>query len=190
MKNYVIATGLLASSCLLAMQAYGVESSSAVKDAWIDGNLEAVYALNRHLSAFVIDTSVARGVVRLTGVVNTDIDRDLAGELAKGIDGVVEVNNILLLAVPSADAAKSPAIANRSFGVWIDDATTTASVKTKLLSNPNTDGLQIDVDTRGDVVTLSGEVGSAEERLLAEELARNTGDVKDVRNQLVVGRAH
>jgi osmotically-inducible protein OsmY len=62
-------------------------------------------------------------------------------------------------------------------------------VKTKLLNNPNTGGLQIDVDTRGDVVTLSGEVGSAEESALAEGLARNTGDVKDVRNQLVVRKA-
>ena len=44
------------------------------------------------------------------------------------------------------------------------------------------------VDTRGDVVTLSGEVASAEEKQLAEELARNTGDVKQVHNQLVVTR--
>jgi len=189
MKKYVVATGLLASSCLLAMQAYGVESSDSVKDAWIDGKLEAVYALNRHLSAFAIDTSVAQGVVHLTGQVRTDIDRDLAGELAKGIDGVVDVDNDLLLAARAADAAITVTPTARSFGVWIDDATTTASVKTKLLNNPNTDGLQIDVDTRGDVVTLSGEVGSTEQSALAEELARNTGDVKDVRNQLVVRKA-
>jgi osmotically-inducible protein OsmY len=57
------------------------------------------------------------------------------------------------------------------------------------LGNSNTAGMQIDVDTRGDVVTLSGEVVSAEEKALAEELARSTGDVKDVRNQLVVRKA-
>jgi len=79
MKNYVVATGLLASSCLLAMQAYGVESSSAVKDAWIDGNPEAVYALNRHLSAFAIDTSVAHGVVRL----DLQIDVDTRGDVGR-----------------------------------------------------------------------------------------------------------
>jgi osmotically-inducible protein OsmY len=62
-------------------------------------------------------------------------------------------------------------------------------VKSKLLGNPNTEGLQIDVDTRGDVVTLSGEVASPEEKALAEELTRNTGDVKTVRNQLVVKKA-
>jgi len=47
-------------------------------------------------------------------------------------------------------------------------------------------GLKIDVDTADDVVTLSGRVGSAEESQLAEEIAKNTGDVEGVRNNLVV----
>ncbi len=46
--------------------------------------------------------------------------------------------------------------------------------------------MKIRVDTCGDVVTLSGIVGSAAEEELAEEFARNTGDVKDVHDQLVV----
>jgi osmotically-inducible protein OsmY len=189
MKNYAVAAALFASTCLMAVHTYGAETTGPIKDAWIDGKLEAVYALNRHLSAFAIDTSVTQGIVRLTGEVKSDIERDLAGELAKGIDGVVEVDNDLLVVTRAGDAAVPAAAADRSFGVWIDDATTTASVKTKLVGNPNTHGLQIDVDTRGDVVTLSGEVASADERALAEELARNTGDVKDVRNQLVVRKA-
>jgi hyperosmotically inducible periplasmic protein len=187
MKKFMAVTGLLATS-LVGMQAHGAERSGAAQDAWIDGKLEAVYALNRHLKAFTIDTEVTQGIVHLTGSVRSDIDRDLAGELAKGIDGVVEVKNDIV-----ARTGDSPSTAtdgpNRSFGAWIDDATTTASVKSKLLGNPNTEGLQIDVDTRGDVVTLSGEVGSIEEKALAEELTRNTGDVKTVRNQLVVKKA-
>jgi len=186
MKNYVAVTGLLASS-LVSMQAFGVEREGAAKDAWIDGKLEAVYALNRHLSAFAIDTEVDKGIVRLTGKVQHDIDRDLAGELAKNIEGVVDVDNDLTL-VTDARVTRAQG-EDRSFGAWIDDATTTTSVKSRLLGNANTAGMQIDVDTRGDVVTLSGEVVSAEEKALAEEIARSTGDVKDVRNQLVVRKA-
>lgn len=189
MKHFVALTGLVAGS-LLGLQTHGAEREGAVQDAWIDGKLEAVYALNRYLSAFAIDTAVTQGVVQLTGKVSSDIDRDLAGELAKGIEGVVDVNNDLAVVPRTGDAAATaPASGDRSFGAWIDDATTTASVKSKLLGNPNTEGLQIDVDTRGDVVTLSGEVASAEEKALAEELTRNTGDVKNVRNQLVVRKA-
>jgi len=187
MKNYFAVTGLLASS-LLGTQAFGVEREGAARDAWIDGKLEGVYLLNRHLNAFAIDTEVENGVVHLMGKVESDIDRDLAGEIAKGIDGVVEVDNDLMIAAGSRVAQKPGE--DRSFGVWIDDATTTAAVKAKLLGNPNTKGTQIDVDTRSDVVTLSGQVASAEEKSLAGELAQNTGDVKEVTNQLVIQRAN
>jgi osmotically-inducible protein OsmY len=187
MKKYVAVTGLLASS-LLGTQAFGAEREGPARDAWIDGKLEGVYLLNWHLNGFAIDTEVEKGVVHLTGKVESDIDRDLAGEIAKGIDGVVEVDNDLLITAGSRVTQKAGE--DRSFGAWIDDTTTTAAVKAKLLGNPNTKGMKIDVDTRGDVVTLSGQVASAEEKSLAGELAQNTGDVKKVTNRLVVQRAN
>jgi osmotically-inducible protein OsmY len=163
---------------------------SASKDAWITGRIETLYELNRHLSAFEIHTNVDNGIVMLTGMVDTDIDRDLAGELAKRTDGVVKVKNEIEIEPVTAEQAAARDAAQqdgkRGFFSWVDDATTTAAVKSKLVGNDNTKGLQIDVDTRGDVVTLSGRVASAEEKQLAEEIARNTGDVRDVRNELVV----
>jgi hyperosmotically inducible protein len=160
----------------------------AVRDAWIAGKIETVYALNDSLNAFEIDTEVEHGSVRLSGMVESDIDRDLAGEIARGIDGVVDIRNDLTIEKTARQMAAERAGTNgkRTFGGWVDDATTTAAVKAKLVGNSNTKGLQIDVDTMDNLVTLSGEVGSAEIRQLAEEIARNTGDVKDVRNQLVV----
>jgi osmotically-inducible protein OsmY len=185
---------LLLSLPLVFAQSWGDEASKssafegAVKDGWLTGKIETVYTLNRHLNAFAINTDVENGMVHLTGMVESDIDRDLAGEIAEGIDGVVEVHNDLKVeaSAPQATATRVSKDGKRSFGTWVDDATTTAAVKSRLVGNSNTKGLQIDVDTRGDVVTLSGQVGSAEEKQLAEEIARNTGDVEDVVNQLVV----
>jgi hyperosmotically inducible periplasmic protein len=188
---------VLASLSLISLQSFGAAARKSdtfeggVKDAWIMGKIETVYTLNKHLNPFSIDTDVENGIVHLTGMVESDIDRDLAGELAKGIEGVVEVKNDLKVGPPEHAGGAGSASAgspreDRSFGAWVDDATTTAAVKSKLIGNPNTKGMKIDVDTRGDVVTLSGRVASAEEKQLAEEIARNTGDVKDVRNQLVV----
>lgn len=192
-----IPLGLMLSLSLVCAQSWGddVSKSSAfegaVKDGWLTGKIETVYTLNRHLNAFSIDTDVENGMVHLTGMVESDIDRDLAGEIAKGIEGVVEVRNDLKVeeTVQQAAATKADEDGKRSFGTWVDDATTTAVVKSKLVGNSNTKGLQIDVDTWGDVVTLSGEVSSSEVKQLAEEIARNTGDVEDVRNQLVVAAA-
>ena len=188
MRKYLATAALIATMSLGAMQAFGADKG-APKDGWITGKLEATYALNRHLNAFKINTETTNGVVHLTGNVESDIDRDLAGELAKGIEGVVSVDNDLAIKPNSRhDPHAATEGTTRPFSVFVDDATTTAMVKTKLLANANTKGLKIDVDTRGDTVTLSGEVGSSEEKQLAEELARNTGDVKQVRNQLVVKR--
>lgn len=174
-------------SALVVLPAFAAEPTGRPKDAWIQGKIETVYTLNRHLNGFAIDTDVAQGAVHLTGKVESKVDRDLAGELAKGIDGVVSVDNDLTIDPKSRATASTT---ERPFGVWVDDVTTTAAVKAKLLANGNTEGLQINVDTRGDVVTLSGEVASAEEKQLAEQMALNTGDVKDVRNQLTVRRAN
>lgn len=66
------------------------------------------------------------------------------------------------------------------------DAVTSAQVRSKLQANQNTRNLQISVETRNGVVRLRGEVKSAEERELAALLARNTGDVMLVQNELVV----
>jgi hyperosmotically inducible protein len=188
-------TILLTSLAAISLGAFGDTRTSdsftdSAKDAWLTGKIETIYTLNRHLNSFSINTNVDKGMVNLTGMVESDIDRDLAVELAKNVDGVLEVRSDLTIEpktarqTASANAAKHDG--DRTFGTWVDDATTTAAVKSKLIGNSNTSGMKIDVDTRNDVVTLSGRAASAEEKALAGEIALGTGDVADVHNQLVV----
>lgn len=70
------------------------------------------------------------------------------------------------------------------------DAATTAAVKTKLLADSKVGGLAIDVDTKDNVVTLTGKVRSAAERTEAVRLAKTTTGVKDVVSKLVVDPAY
>jgi hyperosmotically inducible periplasmic protein len=70
------------------------------------------------------------------------------------------------------------------------DAATTASVKTKLLADTKVGGLGIDVDTKDNVVTLSGKVRTAAEKNEAVRLARTTTGVKSVVDKLVIDPAH
>lgn len=187
-----------------ASQSAGEESmSQAMKDVWIKGKLEGVYLFNEHLNPFDIETDVKGGVVNLTGAVESEIDKELAGEIAKGIDGVREVDNQLVVEDAGVKDQERVAVdrdrsadrngarareeeSENNFVRWVGDATITAIVKTKLLANDNVSGMNIDVETQNNRVTLSGEVDSDEARQLAEEIAENTEDVADVENNLRV----
>lgn len=69
------------------------------------------------------------------------------------------------------------------------DAAITGAVKSKLLADTKVGGLDINVDTKNNVVTLSGRVNSVAERNEAVRLARTTTGVKSVVNKLTVGVA-
>lgn len=182
----MVALSLGASGAALADN--NADYSGAVKDAWLDGRIETAFALNRHLNPFSIDTKVENGVAHLSGTVESDIDRDLAGEIALNINGVTDVRNDLAVKEKGAMEKVADTTRQKTNNLMdaIDDATTTASVKTRLMANDNVKGLSINVDTKDDVVTLSGKVRSTEERDLAEALAKNTDSVAKVMNELTV----
>lgn len=68
----------------------------------------------------------------------------------------------------------------------LDDAGITAKVKSALIAEPDLSGLQINVDTSGGVVTLSGNVDSDMKSQRAQELASNAAGVVEVKNNLIV----
>lgn len=185
-KKTMIAAAVL-SACLagapMAQAGSENEYSGELHDAWLDGKIETAFTLNRHLNPFRIDTDVENGMVYLDGTVSSDVDRDLAGEIAKSVKGVKKVENRLQVAETQEGEVKQ---ASDDLMQHVSDATTTAMVKTKLLANGNTKGLTINVDTNDDIVTLTGSVESAEVRDLAEQLAQNTDSVKGVNNRLEV----
>lgn len=161
----------------------------AAYDAWITGKVETVLTLNRELNPFEIDTDVEHSRVFLSGQVESDIDKALAEELALGINGVTEVENNLEVTEEADFLERSReqiSQASSNLMNWVDDATTSASIKTRLLANSETEGLEIKVTTEEKVVRLEGAVKSAAERQLAEEIARNTDDVENVVNELMI----
>ena len=71
-------------------------------------------------------------------------------------------------------------------GQYVDDTTITASVKAKLVGDKTANLTRIVVDTTNQVVTLNGIVESADQKAKAEQLARQVGGVKSVKNNLQV----
>ncbi len=71
-------------------------------------------------------------------------------------------------------------------GAYTDDSVVTTKVKAKFADDPTVSAMAIKVDTMKGVVQLSGFAKSADERMMAERLARNTNGVTDVRNDIIV----
>lgn len=185
LNKIVVATATISMLSLGTLSAYAADGdmSRQLTEARQEGSVWTAFALNRHLSPFAIDVDIEHGVATLTGEVESDVERDLAEQVALGVEGVTEVDNRLQV---SGEEVQRQADSERSFSARINDATTTATVKSKLLWNRNTEGLDIKVSTRNGVVTLEGQAQSDAASELAERLARNTEGVSQVDNQLKV----
>lgn len=153
----------------------------AANDAWLKSQLITTYGLNEHLSPFDIDVQVQEGKVTLSGDVETGIEKDLAGQIARSVEGVSAVQNNLSV-VGNSDKERQPSAFYRS----VTNATLTAKVKSNLLWNQHVGGGDIAVSTENGVVTLEGVVASEAEKDLAVQLTRNTGGVRSVRDRLQV----
>jgi hyperosmotically inducible periplasmic protein len=71
-------------------------------------------------------------------------------------------------------------------GQYMDDTTITTSVKAKLTAEKAANFTRIEVDTTNQVVTLNGIVESADQKAKAEQIARQVGGVKSVKNNLQI----
>ncbi|PTS82294.1 transporter [Pseudomonas sp. HMWF032] len=184
LKALVLATATAGLIGLAPCAAYAAEgdASRELSEARQEGSIWTAFALNRHLNPFTLDVDVENGSAKLTGKVETDVERDLAEQIALGIEGVKKVDNQLTL--DPAFAAKASAAPNLS--QRFDDATLVATVKSKLLWNSNTEGLDINVNALNGKVSLTGSAQTAEAKELAGRLAANTDGVREVSNQLSV----
>lgn len=179
---------MLASGIALALSATGgivaAESvSQDVANARHETQIWTTYALNPYLRADHLQVSVQNGKATLTGNVEEEISKDLANEIALGVDGVKDVDNQIVV---RADHVPPQPTADRGYAEVIDDATITATVKSKLLWSKHTDGLTTNVVTKSGRVMLRGAADSAAAKDLAGRLAMNTHGVVAVDNQLRV----
>lgn len=157
----------------------------AVSEARLEGQIGTAILLNRHLNPFEISVDVEGDTAILTGNVDESIDKDLAERVAMNAKGITKVDNRI-----SVDAAAKKrergADNDRDFDEAIEDASVTASVKSRLLWNDTTDGLDIEVDTMNRRVTLTGNATTQAEKDLATRLAMRTDGVRSVENKIVV----
>lgn len=92
----------------------------------------------------------------------------------------------LVAAGAGAEAGYVASQEERSASETLTDQRITATVKTKLLAEPDVSGLDINVDTFKSAVTLKGVVETSREAERAVELAYSVDGVRAVHSKLVV----
>ena len=146
-----------------------------VDDAALLTSVKSALAADPVTEAGEINVDVNRGVVKLAGFVDSSQEKQKAGEVARKVDGVQSVQNDI-------SVKKS----NESTGEVIDDSILTAKVKAALIADSSTKAHQINVETKGGVVQLSGFVDDAAAKSAATNVAKSVTGVKDVKNELSV----
>ena len=166
--------GMAACSSTRTQRAPGEQ----VDDAALLTSVKSALVSNPVTEAGEINVDVNRGIVKLSGFVDTSKEKSQAGQVARNVDGVKEVQNDI--------AVKGASQENATAGEVIDDSVLTAKVKTALITSSETKAHQINVETKMGVVQLSGFVDNAAAKAAATSVAKSVTGVKDVKNELSV----
>ena len=155
-----------------------VTTACSQSDAGVTTAVKSKLIADDTVKAYKIDVDTKDKIVTLRGTVDTAEAKTRAVELARDTKGVTSVVDELTLS--------QPAVATSGVSEVLTDPAITAAVKTKLLADPGTSGLKINVDTASAVVTLTGTVSTMEEKARAEDVSKNTAGVSAVVNSLKV----
>jgi osmotically-inducible protein OsmY len=190
------------------VRAAAQKAGDELSDAWLTTQIQAKYFADRDIKGRYIDVSTNDRVVTLEGYVPSEEARQRVVQIARNASGVREVQDRLLIGrapqdanrtlpaetaptsgrteAPPAPAPSSEPANTSSVGQQIDDARITTTIQAKFFMSPVVKGRHIDVDSRGGVVTLRGEVGSEREREEALRVAREADGVQRVEDMLTV----
>jgi osmotically-inducible protein OsmY len=182
-KKLVLAASIALATASISGIAVTDTTSQNIIEARQESQIWTTYALSPYLRAQDLKVSVHGGKATLTGIVDESVNKDLAKEIALGVEGVKEVDNLIVV---QADYVAPAASSSRTFGDVMDDSAITTAIKSKLAWSKNTDGLSTNVVTKAGRVTLQGTANSAAVKELTGRMALNTRGVVAVDNQLVV----
>jgi osmotically-inducible protein OsmY len=140
-------------------------------------SLEVQAQLTQELATSGITSQTQHGVTTLFGTVRSEEERNSAEQIARRVDGVTRIENRIVVNPDSAAVVA----ADKRVGNTIE-----TSVRANLDANARLAGRGIGVQTRGNIVTLTGEVESVADKELAGRIAADTREVAEVRNRLMV----
>lgn len=147
----------------------GTDSTHHLNDRDIAGAVKTEFMIAPDLNADSINVKVSEGVVTLSGKTDNILTKRRSAKIAELVTGVKSVvNNIMVAKATRSDAA-------------IENDLVTA-----LANNPATDAFEINTGVNNGNVTLSGTVGSWQEKELCREIAEGVNGVTEVTNNIKI----
>lgn len=172
---------LAASALMLAPGCASTPTSAStgeyIDDSVITTKVKTALVRNDSTPGGAIKVETFKGMVQLSGFVNTEAQKADAAMVASKIDGVKTVINEVVVA---------STLTRSSTGEFLDDSVITAKVKAALLHDDTTPAGAISVDTLKGTVQLSGFVDNAAQKAQAGVVAGRIGGVKEVLNDITV----
>lgn len=153
---------------------------AAITDTAVTAKVKAKLLDDTRLKNSHISVTTTNGAVTLTGSAPSSGAADVAKELAASVEGAKFVDNqINSPSVADAVASKADHAAKKT-EKYASDSWITAKVKSELLADSTTKGLDISVTTTNGVVALRGTVNNQNAVEHASDLAKQVKGVKSV----------
>jgi len=140
-----------------------------IDDTVITTKVKSALLKDTGLESLDIKVETRKGVVQLSGFVDSQNQMDRAMAVAQGVDGISNVDNKIRIKAKDT-----------SVGAKVDDSVITTKVKAALISDPIIKSFDIGVVTRDGEVQLSGFVEDQTQVDRAIEVAREVEGVKNV----------
>lgn len=186
LRTAILATSLSALALLgacskpaepvaVAAPAPPITLGTQVDDTVITSSVKSLLLADELVKSFDLQVETRKGVVQLSGFVDSQAQIDQAVSLTRAVAGVTDVENGVTLKGGAS-----------TVGTKIDDASVTGRVKTALLADPAVKSFDVSVVTFKGEVQLTGFVNSQDQIEQAGKLASAAEGATGVKNELMI----
>jgi osmotically-inducible protein OsmY len=88
---------VLFQGCVTATPTVNAEPVAFIEDSVLTAKVKTALLQQRGLEGLNIQVTSYKGVVQLSGFIDSEVNKELAGQIARSVDGVVEVVNNLIV---------------------------------------------------------------------------------------------
>lgn len=153
----------------------GTTVGTEIDDSVVTAKVKSALLADASVRGLEIKVETRKGLVQLSGFVDSQARIDNAIAVTRRVEGVKEIENRMTLKEGKA-----------TVGNKVDDGIVTAKVKSALLADPGVKSFDIAVATRKGEVQLSGFVDNQGQIDRAIEIARGIEGVQSVNNEMSI----